>query len=355
LILKKRYLNIFQSNMARWLEATGTWAPFWLGLIIVVTYLLIRCGFDGFFMAIWGFPQGVNPLWLSETWWTQFVNALLLGYIAAVLMIARRGVEGDLGALRPQFPRSVNDFDKIGFAATVSPGLAVRLFELSGLAIGFMVAYLDPQLSSGTEVSVTNPIFMWALFHTSLFVWAVFVLLGADLRVTRSYYYAGKNLLEIDLLNVQSMSAFARRGLRSALTWVVFSVIFSLFWLGEGTAARQNIFLLVATLAMATGAFIFPLIGVRSNILAVKNSELDRLRAEIRVERKSIMKPISADRTTSPRLANLIAYYQLVERAREWPIDAVNILKFCLYMLIGLGSWLGAAIVERLLDSSLAS
>jgi hypothetical protein len=52
-------------------------------------------------------------------------------------------------------------------------------------------------------------------------------------------------------------------------------------------------------------------------------------------------------------LANLIAYYQLIDRTQEWPINAASLLRFFMYVLIGLGSWLGAALVERMLDRTL--
>lgn len=48
-----------------------------------------------------------------------------------------------------------------------------------------------------------------------------------------------------------------------------------------------------------------------------------------------------------------VAYYQLIESAREWPIDAANVLRFIGYLLLGLGSWLGGAVVERILDTAL--
>jgi hypothetical protein len=38
---------------------------------------------------------------------------------------------------------------------------------------------------------------------------------------------------------------------------------------------------------------------------------------------------------------------------REWPFDAPSLARFSFYLLIGLGSWLGAAAVERLLDAAL--
>ena len=98
-------------------------------------------------------------------------------------------------------------------------------------------------------------------------------------------------------------------------------------------------------------AFVVPLVGVHNNIQSVKRVELGRLRDEIRVERATVVNTSSDD--VNPRLANLIAYYQLIDRAREWPIDAANLLKFFMYLLIGLGSWFGGALVERLLDSTL--
>ena len=104
---------------------------------------------------------------------------------------------------------------------------------------------------------------------------------------------------------------------------------------------------------MATAAFVIPLIGVHNNITLVKSLELDRLRDKIRVESAVVMDDLSNENPSSPSLANLIAYYQLIDRTREWPIDAANLLRFFMYLLIGLGSWLGGALVDRLLESSL--
>ena len=96
-----------------------------------------------------------------------------------------------------------------------------------------------------------------------------------------------------------------------------------------------------------------PLVGVRNNIVRVKRAELERLRKEIREEGEPALGPAAAKSNPSPRLANLIAYYQLVESTREWPADAANLLRFLLYLMLGLGSWLGGAVVERVLDSAL--
>ena len=53
------------------------------------------------------------------------------------------------------------------------------------------------------------------------------------------------------------------------------------------------------------------------------------------------------------RLPGLIAYMNQIESVREWPFDAPTLTRFFLYVAIPLGSWLGGALVERLLGAAL--
>jgi len=321
-----------------------------LGISIACGFLLARCAFDGIFMVTWGFPPGSAPLWQTGIWWPEIVNATLLGYMPAALVNARRGVEIDLSALRPWLRCSDAQFEEVRHEAIRPPGRAGRAFIGMGFVGTIAFVVLDPSVS-GAEPSLTNPGFMWPLVRIPIFLLAVCLLTVADLNATRVYSRIGKNLIEVDLLDIQALAPFARRGLRSALMWIIFLIIFSLFWLGEGTASRQNPIVFALVFSMAIGAFVVPLLGVRYSIQSAKHSELGRLRDEIRVERAAAINKRSDETAESPRLANLIAYHQLVDHAREWPIDAANLLRFFMYLLIGLGSWLGGAVVERLLDT----
>jgi hypothetical protein len=38
----------------------------------------------------------------------------------------------------------------------------------------------------------------------------------------------------------------------------------------------------------------------------------------------------------------------MLQSLHTWPIDVSTLLRFGLYLVVGLGSWLGAAFVERL-------
>ena len=324
----------------------------WKGICIAIGYLAIHCAFDALFLVTSGFPPGIEPAWRSDLWWTDFINAVLIGYLPAARALAQRGVARDLAELRQRLRCTDAEFAAIRAAAVGPDGPVSRTISLGGLLAGILIVFIDPSVSRGANHSFSDHSFMWALPRTAIFGWLVMRLVVSDFNATRTYAHLGRNAVEIDLLNVNDLGLFARRGQRCALTWVLFSSIFSLFWFG-GSAAAGNLPLLVLVLSMATAAFVVPLAAVRKNILAVKRAELDRLREEIRREGERTLVPASARSNPSPQLANLISYYQLIGSAREWPVDAANLLRFLAYLFLGLGSWLGGAVVERALDSAL--
>ena len=54
-------------------------------------------------------------------------------------------------------------------------------------------------------------------------------------------------------------------------------------------------------------------------------------------------------------LTNLIVYQQQVEQVNTWTFNTPTVLRFALYASLGIGSWLGAAFVERWLGTLLGS
>ena len=49
----------------------------------------------------------------------------------------------------------------------------------------------------------------------------------------------------------------------------------------------------------------------------------------------------------------LLALRAQIEQARDWPWDVSTLLRFTLYVAIGVGSWLWGALVERFVDAVL--
>ena len=84
-----------------------------------------------------------------------------------------------------------------------------------------------------------------------------------------------------------------------------------------------------------------------------KAAEQARVIAAIQGEPGALAGSAIAQRESSASLADLIAWKTLVDSVSEWPFDARMRLRFLLYLAIPVGSWLGGALVERLLGAAL--
>nr|RAW01934.1 hypothetical protein DBT41_12930 [Aerococcus urinae] len=108
--------------------------------------------------------------------------------------------------------------------------------------------------------------------------------------------------------------------------------------------------LVIGLAASATIIFALPMLRVHRLIDAAKRTELVRLRREVGEARDIFEKRGDDADRAAIRLAALIAIETRVERAREWPLDLPTITRFVIYLALPLGSWLGGAIVERIVD-----
>jgi hypothetical protein len=104
-------------------------------------------------------------------------------------------------------------------------------------------------------------------------------------------------------------------------------------------------------LAAAATALLLPLRGAHQAIHTAKRSELDWCDAELHRARAALES--QALPSGSATLADLVAWRGVVAAVPEWPLDAPTLRRFVLYLGIPLGSWLGGAFVERVVDLAL--
>jgi hypothetical protein len=136
---------------------------------------------------------------------------------------------------------------------------------------------------------------------------------------------------------------------------VASSAIFTVLNLrsAPGSATIAMFFEYTCLLVVAMVAFVFPVRGLRRQIRARKAEELARVREEIHRDRELVAKLGAESIEAGGRLPGLLAYVNQVESVREWPFDAPTLTRFFLYVAIPLGSWVGGALVERLLGAAL--
>lgn len=128
---------------------------------------------------------------------------------------------------------------------------------------------------------------------------------------------------------------------------------FSLLFVDSAAAPGLVLSLGGAVLAMvglASVCLALPIVGVRRAIAAAKTHELAWCNREIRRRRDALER---RDGGEGAGLADLVAYKDHVAGVREWLLDAPTLARFGLYLALPLGSWLGGAVVERLVDAVL--
>ena len=99
----------------------------------------------------------------------------------------------------------------------------------------------------------------------------------------------------------------------------------------------------------AIALFLIPLIPLQRKIQAEKARELTRIRGAILREKE---KSVEDHEDWAPR-ADLSIYAQQIEQVSTWALNTPTVVRFALYVSLGIGSWVGAAFVERSLGTLL--
>ena len=173
-----------------------------------------------------------------------------------------------------------------------------------------------------------------------------------EITLARSFSRLGDRLAEVDLLDPGLLDTFGRRGLRSVLLWMLFVAFYALLYTGNWAADLLPL-ALVAIAAYGVIGFLLPVVGARRRIRTEKRAELVRVRAAIHSLRELALRQEPEARPPGGQLADLLAYESRIASVREWPFDASTLLRWALYVALGLSSWLGGALVERALGTLL--
>lgn len=330
-------------------------SPLWLGagiaLLVGAAFLAIEFVFGDLDLVL----RGVAPREKVEEYRFTVVFALLLGYLPAAYTYAIGGSRRAWDALRPVLRCSPSEFAALHDAAGRFDAGKRRKASLMGAAFAVTIPFfVDVRLDAYNfrhveAASVVHrlllPISGW------LFGSLIHAILTDSARLAR----AGRELVEVDLLDLTPLAPFTRYGLRNALLGMGAFAIFAL--LAVDWEARPGLpLIIVAGFVLGTGlaaaGLLLPVRGTHDAIRRAKRAELESANEAIR-QRRGAMANGVGEASGGPGLDELIAWRGLVESVREWPFDASTFTRFLLYMAIPLGSWLGGAMVERFVDSVL--
>ncbi len=314
-------------------------SPFWVGLglsaVWFAFYLLYTIVFVG----------GLGPFWTSELGWS-----LVIGMAPAVTAASLRGAAHDLEDLAPTLGVSSASLEELGREiAAVPPRLLRTVGVGSAAATAVALLHFDSDWVASREHGDAAAV--WYIGRNVVNWWLISRSVATELALARNFSRLGARLPAVDVVDRAPLAPFGRRGLRSVLLWMLYLSIFSLQYV-LGSARPLLGAALLAVVSFAVAAFLLPVWGAHVRLRKAKAKELTRVRSRIGELRERALSAPPED-VAGGRLADLVAWERRIASASEWPFGGSTLLRFGLYTAIGLGSWLGAAFVERLLESAL--
>jgi hypothetical protein len=330
------------------LAATLRLGPFGLGC--ATTALLVAV------QALWEIATGhadhlLHPELDQGDQGVSLLIEVLIGFAVAMNVALRRAALRGVEELRPLLrggPAEHAAF--LERAARVDP-LRAGLASLLAVPVGLLLVI---DLESGGPYLLSGKPLNHSLVYGLLLNLVLFALIGRRIWDSfdkwRLFASLEERVERIDLLDVEALAPFARRGLREAVFWVGGSSIASLLFVSV-PLHWGTILVMIATAVVGSASFLLPMLGIHRRIRAAKQAELARVREAIRRARDAGLRVegAEADRFAA-RLPALLAWEARVERVREWPWDAPTLARFAVLVVLGVGSWLGGALVERVLN-----
>ncbi len=316
-------------------------SPFWVGLGLSAAWFLFYLLYSALLL------DGPDRFWPSELGW-----ALVIGMAPAVTAASLRGSARDLVDLAPALRVSAAELEELRREiSTVSPGLLTTVGIVTALVTAAVAFQDETAWQGGQRRALGDPALVWYVGRNVVNWWLISRAVAIEVLLARAFSRLGARLPAVDVVDRTPLDPFGRRGLRSVLLWMLYLSLFSLQY-ALGTAEPILGATLLLVVAFAVAAFLLPVWGAHLRLREAKAEELARIRSQIgELRERALGAP--PDQVSGGRLADLIAWEQRIASGGDWPFSGSTLLRFALYTAIGLGSWLGAAFVERLLESAL--
>ena len=326
-------------------------APIWIGILVAFSWLAVYVAYA--YQVEWIDAPG-QPSWNNLELAVLF--AAMFGYISTATAYGFRGAARDLHALRPALDCSDSEFRELLHRLTRFDGRRLLIVSTAAVVVGLLTPLSPFMWSTGRTPEFGDAELTWNMLQIMILYW-----LGArDLYMGSILDRRISNIgasCRVELLDTRPLAPLGRAGLRGARVTIGFAALLSLMLLlpliGYYLPPVFIIAFLIASLGLAVRRLLAPMMGVRRRIREAKLTELERVREVIRAESRSRPEQEDHWQSIDGHLSDLIIYETRIEAVSTWPVDSSGVLRFGLYVFGGLGAWVGAGLMERLLSAAL--
>lgn len=247
-------------------------------------------------------------------------------------------VEQDLPDTLPRLRASI-DHKSDRWHTIVIAGAVLIWFLQSWVLSGSLSGMFRSLISSQLEASmIIGPLFVWLFTGTAI---------ASLVRNARLFSQLAR-IVPIDLLNTVPLMAFGRMAVSATLVMIGSLAALSLMWLGGANSPWAAL----PGSILAGGAMLYlllvPITPLRSRINASKAVALQDVQHAIDAATPGDLKGVTTESLS--RLNPLLVLRTELQRVSEWPFDMHVLARFGLYLVIVPMTWVGAALIENLVD-----
>lgn len=162
----------------------------------------------------------------------------------------------------------------------------------------------------------------------------------------------GQYHTRVSLLNFEGLLPFGRVSMSASLVVIGALALFPLINLGEESHLAESVPGAVAALVPLVVMFVIPVWPLHKRLRRLKSTELRRVNAQI-ARTEDGTEPVDLTAQGLTALTPLLIYRREIAHTPTWPFDLGNVARLAFYLVIIPMTWVGAALIENVVDAFL--
>jgi hypothetical protein len=233
-----------------------------------------------------------------------------------------------------------------------SPGwfLVVTTFAL---AMGVLnIALSQPAGGRGVVEDILSGRGEYTTYVVILLIWVTMTTAITALISNARLFGQLSRRLRIDLLHCPALLSVARVAVMSTLSIIGAQVLFVFLMLDADAKWVTILPGFVAMTVPELALFLIPVWPLHLRLQAAKQQELAKINRQIEQQRPEAVTALD-DAQSLDQLNRLLFYRREINQVSEWPFDMPVLTRLGLYLILPPLTWVGAALIENLVDALL--
>ncbi|MFP6808009.1 MAG: hypothetical protein VB957_12665 [Pseudomonadales bacterium] len=228
--------------------------------------------------------------------------------------------------------------------------------QLKNLSAGLLLGFIHNYFLLSTEgdffdVLTQVDILNGTVLLVTIMVWCLITIVISSLTGNAEVFARlAREAVNIDLMNLSELKAFSRVAGYSTLVLMGVLAAFPILLTRDSSNYITILPGLFATLLPMVFIFLVPLLPIRKRISEHKSHELQLIQARISQLTQGHPNP-PEDVEALSTLQPLFEYRKEIRQVQEWPFDSTAAFRLTFYLFIPPLTWVGAALIERLVDT----